>query len=79
MICQIFKNPIRFNEYDFNLISSNYSQNDLNPYIILGVKKNHTLKQINQKRLKLIKENHPDKLISQGLPNEFIQNSTAKL
>ena len=68
-----------FNDYDFNVISSNYSKNDFDPYKVLGVKKNYTLKKINQKRLKLIKANHPDKLLSQGLPNEFIENSLRKL
>ena len=51
----------------------------MDPYQILGVEKYYTLKQINQKRLKLIKENHPDKLLAQGLPNEFVQNSLTKL
>ena len=68
-----------FNDYDFNVISSNYSKNGFDPYKVLAVKKNYTLKKINQKRLKLIKANHPDKLLSQGLPNEFIENSLRKL
>jgi len=68
-----------FNQYEFNIISSNYFPNSFDPYKILSVKKHYTLKQINQKRLKLIKENHPDKLLSQGLPNEFIKNSATKL
>ena len=72
-------NIFGFNEYDFNVINSNYSKNGFDPYKVLGVKKNYTLKKINQKRLKLIKANHPDKLLSQGLPNEFIENSLRKL
>ena len=68
-----------FNDYDFNVISSNYSKNGFDPYKVLGVKKHYTLKKINQKRLKLIKANHPDKLRSQGLPIEFIENSLRKL
>ena len=60
-------------------MSSNYFSNNFDPYKILGVKKHCTLKQINQKRLKLIKENHPDKLLSQGLPDEFVENSATKL
>ena len=68
-----------FNDYDFNVINSNYSKNGFDPYKVLGVKKNYTLKKINQKRLKLIKANHPDKLLSQGLPNEFIENNLRKL
>ena len=72
-------NIFGFNDKDFNIISSNYSTNVLDPYQILGVEKFYTLKQINQKRLKLIKENHPDKLLAQGLPNEFVQNSLTKL
>ena len=72
-------NIFGFNDKDFNIISSNYSTNVLDPYQILGVEKYYTLKQINQKRLKLIKENHPDKLLAQGLPDEFVQNSLTKL
>ncbi len=74
-VCKIFG----FSQYEFNIISSNYFPNSFDPYKILGVKKHYNLKQINRKRLKLIKENHPDKLLSQGLPNEFIKNSSTKL
>ena len=68
-----------FTKNDFDKIKSYYLHNNYDPYKILDVKKNTPLKIINQKRLKLIKQNHPDKLIAAGLPKEFIEKSTKEI
>ena len=68
-----------FKKNDFDKFKNYYVYNFYDPYKILDVKKNTPLKIINQKRLQLIKENHPDKLIALGLPKEFIKKSTKKV
>lgn len=42
------------------------------PYAILGVTRNATNEQIKGAWRKLIREHHPDALIAQGMPQEFI-------
>ncbi len=49
------------------------------PYVILGVSRDATDKEIKSAYRKLIKEHHPDLLASQGLPQEFIEVANEKL
>ncbi|MCL2473872.1 MAG: DnaJ domain-containing protein [Alphaproteobacteria bacterium] len=48
-------------------------------YDILGVSETANDAEIKSAYRKLIKENHPDKLISQGVAEEFINAATEKL
>lgn len=49
------------------------------PYTILGVNPSDDLAAIKKQYRKLLKENHPDVLIAQGLPEEFIQVANEKI
>ncbi len=49
------------------------------PYKILGVKKTDDFKDIKKTYRKLVTENHPDKLIARGVPEEFIDIANEKL
>ncbi|MDC0073244.1 TerB family tellurite resistance protein [Alphaproteobacteria bacterium] len=53
--------------------------NLINPYTILGVDPDSTDEEIKTSYRKLIKENHPDTLIAQGVPEEFIKVANEKL
>ena len=68
-----------FKKNHFDKIKNYYLYDFYDPYKILDVKKNTPLKIINLKRLQLIKENHPDKLVALGFPKEFIEKSTKKV
>lgn len=50
-----------------------------NPYQILGVSDNATLDQIKEAYRALCAENHPDRLNSMGLSQEFLDLATARM
>ncbi|MBN06358.1 MAG: molecular chaperone DjlA [Rhodospirillaceae bacterium] len=49
------------------------------PYQILGVSRNASDKDVKSAYRTLIRENHPDKLIAQGMPQDFIDLATEKM
>ncbi len=49
------------------------------PYEILGVDRSRSDAEIKSTYRKLVVENHPDKMIAQGMPEEFIKIATEKL
>ena len=51
----------------------------LNPYIVLESNPDDDLQSIRKKYLKLSKENHPDLLMSKGVPQEVIDESKNKM
>lgn len=69
-----------FNQHDFARIKEGHlGPNAADPYRILGVTRESTDKEIKSKYRRLIRENHPDKLISQGVPEEFVRVANEKL
>ena len=64
----------------FNSIRESRKGSDkLNPYIVLESNPNDDLQSIRKKYLKLSKENHPDLLMSKGVPQEVIDESKNKM
>jgi len=49
------------------------------PYLILGVERSSELSTIKQHYRKLAADNHPDRLIARGVPDEFIAIATERL
>ncbi len=64
-----------FDVSKFETLENLYSGNKLDEYKILGVSINDSLDEINKKRIALLKKYHPDILISEGQPIEFIQKN----
>ena len=68
------------NQVQFNSIKESRKGSDkLNPYIVLESNPDDDLQSIRKKYLKLSKENHPDLLISKGVPQEVIDESKNKM
>ena len=67
-------------QVQFNSIRESRKGSDkLNPYIVLESNPDDDLQSIRKKYLKLSKENHPDLLISKGVPQEIIDESKNKM
>jgi len=68
------------NQVQFNSIKESRKGSDkLNPYIVLESNPSDDLQSIRKKYLKLSKENHPDLLMSKGVPQEVIDESKNKM
>ena len=69
-----------FNEADFARIRASHVGPDMaDPYQILGVPHDASDDELKSAYRKLIRENHPDTLIAQGVPQEFIDIANEKL
>lgn len=63
----------------FSLSENRYAQlrarhvaGETNPYLVLGVEDGAPFQQVRRRYHQLVAENHPDRLIARGVPEEFI-------
>lgn len=49
------------------------------PYAILGIERGRPYPDVRARYLKLVSENHPDRLIGRGMPEEFIAIATRRI
>src|SRR3954471_11670030 len=69
-----------FTEGDFARIrEANVGPDTADPYTILGVTRAMSNEEIRAAWRKLARDNHPDRLIAQGLPEEFVTLANQKL
>jgi DnaJ like chaperone protein len=69
-----------FSEADFARIrEANVGPDTADPYTILGVTREMSNEEIRAAWRKLVRDNHPDKLIAQGMPEEFVTLANQKL
>jgi DnaJ like chaperone protein len=69
-----------FSEGDFARIrEANLGPDKADPYTILGVTREMSNDEIRAAWRKLVRDNHPDRLIAQGLPEEFVTLANEKL
>ncbi len=70
----------QFDERDFGRIfSSHLGSDDADPYEILGVDRDASDDEIKRVYRDLIRENHPDRLMAEGLPQEMIDVANEKV
>jgi len=70
-----------FSQHDFQRLEDTYTKGEdaENPYEILDVSKDASDDQVKKAYRDLIRENHPDKVMAQGLPQEFIDLANEKM
>ena len=69
-----------FSEADFARIrEANLGPDKADPYTILGVTRAMSNDEIRAAWRKLVRDNHPDRLIAQGLPEEFVMLANQKV
>ena len=75
-VAQIFG----FDEFQFKrlLATYNISRAD-DPYSVLGVDPSASDEEIKHAYRRLTLENHPDKLVASGMPEEFVRQATEKM
>jgi len=67
-------------QVQFNSIKESRKGSDkLNPYVVLESKSDDDLQSIRKNYIRLSKENHPDLLLSKGVPQEVIDESKNKM
>lgn len=67
-------------ETTFGRIRANHESDRKNdPYAVLGVERDSGDEAIRAAWLKLTRENHPDRLTAQGMPEDFVQIATERM
>jgi len=59
--------------------AANLGPDKADPYVILGVARDAGDDKIKSAYRKLVRENHPDRLIAQGMPQEFVDLANQRL
>jgi len=69
-----------FDELDFQRMRAHHMPPDASdPYVILGVPHEAGDDEVRRVWRRLAREHHPDKLVAQGLPQEFVELNSRKL
>ncbi len=70
-----------FGEHGFERLKTIYlgSESEVDPYEVLGMSRGDSDDEIKSAYRKLSRENHPDALMSKGLPQEFIDLANEKM
>lgn len=68
-----------FDEKGYSRLKLIYGDPNANPYIVLGVDPDATDGDIRDAWIKLARRHHPDQLMAEGLPEEFIRAANERL
>lgn len=68
-----------FSPSDYQRTRARHVTDAADPYVILGLKRDMTDDEIKTQYRRLVAENHPDRLIARGLPEEFVALANDKL
>ena len=68
-----------YDENEFNRFCTLYGGNDESPYAVLDLPEKADIEQVRNRWKELNKRYHPDRLIAEGLPQEFIHSAEERL
>ena len=69
-----------FSSAEFKTIRARFIPEDKSdPYIVLGVERKASLDEVKTRYRRLMQENHPDRAIARGMPEEFIRIANDKV
>ena len=69
-----------FDEHEFERIRASHLGPDAaDPYTVLGVPHDISDEELKKRYRALIREHHPDRLIAEGMPQEFVDVANDKL
>ncbi|ESR27345.1 DnaJ-like protein DjlA [Lutibaculum baratangense AMV1] len=68
-----------FGEADFRRIAARHVAAGSDPYTVLGLSPDADAETIRKRYRALVVENHPDRAIARGLPEEFVRVATERL
>ena len=75
-IAQIFE--IDESHYQ-SILARHVDLGEADPYTVLGIQRGKPLEEVRRHYRRLVAENHPDRLIARGLPQEFIAIATTRI
>ena len=62
-----------FDEHGFRRIMARHAElGEADPYVVLGLTRGTPFAEVRKRYRELVKENHPDKFLAHGLPEEFM-------
>jgi DnaJ like chaperone protein len=62
-----------------SILARHVDLGDADPYTVLGIQRGKPLEEVRKHYRRLVAENHPDRLIARGLPQEFIAIATTRI
>ncbi len=69
-----------FNEAEWDRIrAANLPAAESDPFNVIGVDRTASNEEVKAAHRRLVKENHPDRLVAQGMPPEFVELANEKL
>ncbi|MCH9808017.1 MAG: TerB family tellurite resistance protein [Alphaproteobacteria bacterium] len=68
-----------FTDADYRRVRSHFVNDPDSPYLVLGLEPDVSDDELNARRMQLIRENHPDRLAAEGVPQEFLVLADRKL
>jgi DnaJ like chaperone protein len=75
-IAEIF--AIRKDHFE-QILSRHAIIGEKDPWLVLGVEHNAPFDQVRSRYRRLVAENHPDRLIARGVPEEFVAIANSRL
>jgi len=75
-VAEIFR--IEENHYQ-SILARHARLGDGDPYLILGIERGAPIAAVKKRYRTLVADNHPDRLIARGLPEEFIKIATTRI